>query len=316
MAIATYQGAAYITEQLESILKQTVPISEIIIVDDASKDHTITTIKQIIHNNPTSTRIRLIGKTQNSGSTESFAQAIAECHGEWIALADQDDIWRSDKIELLLATAEKHNSDAVFSDATLVDADLHELGKATLWQTVNFGPSMQKLFLNQKPLAALLRYNVITGATLLFRSHVKDLVLPIPKEWVHDYWIALLIAATGDISFTREALIFYRQHQQNQIGSDARSVLAEAQDARNKDKEAYLAEASQFQQLHDRLSAAPGVDPNKLHMIEAKIAFLQMRFAIRDGSTPRLASFWAQVRRGAYFKYGRGWKTLMKDLLM
>src|SRR6476661_7636895 len=89
VAMATYNGANYVAEQIDSILQQTHPFIEIVIVDDASKDDTVAIIEQYQSHYPC---IRLYRNEKNIGVNKTFEKAISYCTGSYIALSDQDDI--------------------------------------------------------------------------------------------------------------------------------------------------------------------------------------------------------------------------------
>jgi hypothetical protein len=99
----------------------------------------------------------------------------------------------------------------------LVDAKRRPLG-CRLWSAIRFTPAEQRRWHAGQAIDVLLRHNVVTGATLAFRAEYRDLVLPIPGGWVHDGWLALLIAAVADTVAIAEPLIEYRQHAAQQTG--------------------------------------------------------------------------------------------------
>src|SRR5258708_3925751 len=99
IALCTYNGEAYLKEQLDSLIDQTYPNCEIIIVDDCSKDGTVDILKQYANEY---TQIKLYINTENLGYTKNFEKAIVLCNGEYIALCDQDDIWDKNKISIMI----------------------------------------------------------------------------------------------------------------------------------------------------------------------------------------------------------------------
>ena len=98
----------------------------------------------------------------------------------------------------------------------MVGDDLTPLGYR-LWQRFRFSQARQQRFARGQAFQLLLQQPVVTGAALVFRRTYRDFVLPIPEVWVHDAWIALLLAATTRIVAIPEPLIQYRQHAGNQI---------------------------------------------------------------------------------------------------
>ena len=119
VALCTYNGEKYITEQINSILEQSTPVDEIVICDDGSTDNTITIIEDIKQN--CSTNIIINRNTQNLGVCANFELAISLCKGEVILLSDQDDIWNHDKVKTIVSWFDTHpQKTAVFTDAKLI----------------------------------------------------------------------------------------------------------------------------------------------------------------------------------------------------
>src|SRR4029078_1399724 len=129
VAMCTYNGAEFLPAQLESIFGQTRRPYEIVICDDVSTDETISLIPDtvVLHRNE-----------ENLGTVKNFEKAIGLCTGDVIALSDQDDVWRPDKLALIEGAFQKTpNAGLVFSDAEIVDEDLDPLGRR-MWDEVGF----------------------------------------------------------------------------------------------------------------------------------------------------------------------------------
>lgn len=205
IAMATYNGARYIEEQLQSIIQQTYSNLEIVIVDDCSKDNTVQIIEQYQEQYPF---IRLYVNEQNSGVTKTFETAIQECSGEFIAISDQDDIWELNKIEILVNEIDNH--DAVYSNSLLVDAS---------------GLSLNKSFtsiMNMKTYysgAPFLLSNSVPGHTILMKQTFVQNILPFPPKMLFDLWIGFCAAGNNGIKFVDKTLVKYRQHETNTIGT-------------------------------------------------------------------------------------------------
>src|SRR5690606_18169426 len=104
IALCTYNGGKYLIEQLDSLVKQDYPNIEIIIVDDCSKDTTLSILNSYSLHYP---NIKIHVNENNLGYKKNFEKAIQLCNGEYIALSDQDDIWKLDKISKLINSIEK-----------------------------------------------------------------------------------------------------------------------------------------------------------------------------------------------------------------
>jgi hypothetical protein len=102
-----------------------------------------------------------------------------------------------------------------------------------LWESASFASESQELIKQSNVFQALLRGNVVTGATLAFRSTLRRLVLPIPDETIlqHDAWIALIVSAVAPLFFLNEPLIKYRQHAGQQIGVSIKDSEYEKRDS-------------------------------------------------------------------------------------
>ena len=220
IALCTYNGAPYLEGQLESIAAQTLQPDELVVCDDGSTDSTLELLSDFKGRVPFD--VRIYRNITNLGSTRNFEQAITLCEGEIIALSDQDDIWLPEKLEKLVkALSDNPETAFAFSDAEVVDDQLRPM-HYRLWESgnVQFSRRLQNRFRKHGPLDVLIKRYIVTGATMVFRSSLKDIILPIQTSWVHDGWIAFIAAAIGkNGEFVDEPLILYRQHTNQQIGA-------------------------------------------------------------------------------------------------
>src|ERR1700709_1166359 len=124
IALCTYNGAAYLKEQLDTLVNQTYPNCEIICVDDCSTDNTVEILKQYTHSYP---QIKLHINSKNLGYTKNFEKAIGLCSGEYIALCDQDDIWDKNKISIMSLLI--GDNMLAYHDSAFVDENGNPLNK-------------------------------------------------------------------------------------------------------------------------------------------------------------------------------------------
>lgn len=220
VALCTYYGARYLREQLESIAAQTQQPDELVVCDDGSKDETVNILVEFSEKVPFA--VRIYQNDHNLGSTKNYEKAIRLCGGKIIALSDQDDVWLPEKLEKLTNRLESDDETMlVFSDAEVVDENLKFLSYG-LWDAgnVQFSNKLKRQFSDVGPLDVLIQRNVITGATMAFKMGLREYVLPIDENWVHDGWIAAVAAALGKkAAYVDERLILYRQHSNQQIGA-------------------------------------------------------------------------------------------------
>ena len=217
VAMCTYNGEAYPPQQLVSIAEQSIPPSELVVCDDGSTDSTIELLQRFASCVPFP--VRIVQNSKNLGSTGNFEQAIRLCRHEFIALCDQDDIWHANKLEVQVALlAARPDCGGVFSDGELLNP-AGDRESRTLWQSFWFDSREQKLFRSGHALDLLLRGNVATGMTMMFRSSLRDRLLPIPQSWIHDYWLAFMLCIHSTLAACPEKLVVYRLHASQSIGA-------------------------------------------------------------------------------------------------
>ena len=217
VAIATYNGEKYLEKQLDSILKQdTIIVDEIVVCDDISNDKTIEILDKHSHLYPNVFKVYL--NENNLGSTKNFEKAISLCTGDFVFLADQDDIWKNDKIKKTLDVFENNKTaEGVFSNADIIDDNDKLIHTKTIWDSV---------FFFEKELPQPIDFfdliskngNVVTGATLCIKKSVKDFIFPFPEGMLHDQWIASYLALKNALYYSNENLISYRLHNNQQVG--------------------------------------------------------------------------------------------------
>jgi glycosyltransferase involved in cell wall biosynthesis len=313
IALCTYNGAAYLPEQLASFTRQTRLPDELIVCDDASSDATRDIVAHFASRAPFP--VRLVANPRNLRSTKNFEQAITLCTGDMICLSDQDDSWEGDKIERIEAFfSQQRDAAFVFSNASLVDQSLAALGDS-LWKAVDFSRTEQQRF-PRDGFRTLLRWNRVTGATMAFPARLRPLFLPIPANWVHDAWIALVLAAVSS-GFPLDAqLIRYRQHTSQQIGERSRSWLAQYRVARAMPPQRHADDVTRYLQLREHLAGVPELPADRLALLDAKIAHLRFRASLRESPRWRAPAVLAEFVRGRYSRFSRGWKAAAQDLLL
>lgn len=303
IAMCTFNGAPFLQEQLNSISVQTHLPTEIVIFDDGSDDGTIEVIQNFMKNSPFQVIFHMNEK--NIGTTKNFENAIGCCTGDIIVLADQDDVWDKKKISRIKQTFLEHPEIlCAFSNADVTDSTLHPLGY-DLWNVVGFTANEREKIKTGSSFSVLLRHNVVTGATMAFRSSLRDTILPIPIELVHDEWIALVASALGKLVAIDLPLVKYRQHASNQIGAIKKTFLnkANAIDKRNIDREIL-----KLIKLKIRLQNSNFTNNNQLVLekIKRKILHLTVRVDLREnlckGFFPGL--FELLLMRYSYFSNG------------
>lgn len=315
VALCTFNGEAFLPTQLRSILDQTRPPDEMIIADDGSTDQTATILQQFASSAPFPVVLDLHG--QRLGSSRNFDRAIAQCNGDWIALADQDDFWQPNKLNRLTTEAKRlPELVCLFTDGWAANERLESTGR-TIWQLLPFTAKMQRQFVTGQGGRLLLRYNVATGATMMFRSELRTGFSPIPPEWLHDAWIALWATQFGQVLPLDEPLIRYRGHAQQQVGISGRTVRRQMKAAfRSGQQEIYQQTARRFELLLDRLKPYSErlIDADFFTALECRIALARQQAEMRGSwRVDRVARAVPHLLRGDYHRYAHGLRSFAVD---
>jgi glycosyltransferase involved in cell wall biosynthesis len=315
VALCTYNGSRFLSEQLQSIGSQSRLPDELVICDDRSSDNTVAIIKSFALEAPFPLRLEV--NPTNLGSTKNFELAISRCHGDVIALSDQDDIWKTDKLayieRVFLSSA---SVGAVFSDADVVDEQLNSLGYK-LWDRYGFTRKRRRHLVAGRAFQVLLDQNAVTGATLAFRSWLKEWVIPIPACWMHDAWIAAVTAAISDMSIIEEPLIQYRQHAQNQVGG-RKPPLPEFLRGVVRDNTAFYQDyVNQLKLLRQRLTECSKLKRlDDLSLLDSRILHFEARARMPAQRLRRLPLALRELWTLRYFRHSNGSISLGKDLFL
>lgn len=312
--MCTYNGAAFVREQLESIAQQSRLPNRVVVVDDCSRDNTVDLLYRFAVG--ALFPIEIAVNETNLGYVKNFEKAVGLLDTDVVVLSDQDDLWAREK----LANVERYflerpNADALFTDAELVDRDGRPYGYS-LWESLEFSAREQRWVEQGNAIKVLLRRNVVTGATMAFRDRVKPRVLPIPKEWVHDEWMSIIIAATGRLGLIHEKLIQYRQHGGNQIGARRLSIPEKFRllFTKRMDFHPKLYEKTRLLRQHLASPVAGPVGDNVLAELDRKLEHLTVRGRLPSTRLLRVGSILRELARGRYFRYSSGWRSVLRDL--
>ena len=258
VAMCTYNGARHIDEQLATIAGQELLPDELVISDDGSTDKTVDQLEKFARTAPFD--VRILRNATNLGYSNNFRQAVGQCSGDLIALSDQDDLWYPHKLARLAKVFRENPSvEGVFSNGDLVDGSSNPIGR-TLWDSFRFGDAAQAEFRAGGSVDALLRRNVVTGMAFAFRSSIRGFMASRPQTWMHDNWLAILLALRSSLFALPECLVGYRIHASQQVGIplslegkrrwiQERGVQAYLQRVREINLDEYLRTAVQFDDL-------------------------------------------------------------------
>ncbi|UFP95970.1 glycosyltransferase family 2 protein [Gloeobacter morelensis] len=215
--LATYNGEPFLAEQLDSLRAQTWSDWQLQVRDDGSQDGTLTILKHYCGLDPRIVLVEPDGR--RLGACGSFAELLQRSRADYLMFCDQDDRWWPQKIATTLEamrTAERTRSRCpvlVHSDLAVVDAQMRPLSPS-FWKYQSLDPHRARL-------QHLLVQNVVTGCATMINAPLRALALPIPvaAAVMHDWWLALVAAAFGQIASIERPLVDYRQHQRNRLGA-------------------------------------------------------------------------------------------------
>jgi glycosyltransferase involved in cell wall biosynthesis len=316
VVLCCFNGRAHIGDQIDSVLAQTRLPDEIILADDGSGDGTLeVAIARISHASaPRRPRLTVLDHERRRGVTANFSRAIGAASSDIVFLADQDDVWRADKIETQLADLErKPGSMLSVSNARLIGADGSDR-HADLFRSIRISARDIESITGERPSAWLVRRSVFPGMTFALRRQVVDCALPIPPLWPHDYWLSLVAAALGSITVSTEHLVDYRQHESNAVGLVPHTMAYRIGRVRaERTAELY---ATRFSALRDRLSAIPNANVGALAAVEGKSRFEARRATFQSNRFRRSLQISAMAVAGSYSRYAsNGVANSLRDAL-
>ena len=206
VVVATYNGATYLRQQLESIVQQTYKPSQIIIVDDDSLDDTLQVANNFAAHHP---EVMVVQNETRLGYIKNFEKGMLIATASYVALSDQDDIWMPHKLETLLANI--GDQMLAYSDSELIDAN---------GQLLNQKMSSIK---NQLAYHTPIMYAIgawAPGHAMLLKKELVDKAAPFPALVTHDFWLGFVATCYSRVVYVNEPLVHYRQHTHNAIGAD------------------------------------------------------------------------------------------------
>ncbi|MBQ7990815.1 MAG: glycosyltransferase family 2 protein [Oscillospiraceae bacterium] len=209
--LAAFNGARYIREQLDSILRQTYTGWHLTAADDGSTDGTYEILCEYADRYPD--KIAVIRNSPGTGSAKAnFMSLIRGCDADVIAFSDQDDVWHEDKLKACVEL-ESDSPCLIHTDAVVVNSDL-TVKAPSFMRYQGLDPSADTL-------NRLLAQNNVTGCTMAMNRPLAELMKRADPDdmLMHDWWAALLAASFGKIVFLPDRTVSYRQHGDNTLGA-------------------------------------------------------------------------------------------------
>ena len=224
--MATYNGAAYIREQINSILNQTDTEWHLTISDDGSTDNTTAIIDEYVDLYPDKIKRHHANK-RFGNARDHFFYLMNNCKADYILFCDQDDVWFPEKVQKIRSALDyyekEYGSDTpilVYSDMVVVDSKLNRISESFQhYQNIINVPQDYK---------GIMLYNVASGCAMGINQTLADysrLCVDTQKTAMHDWWLALIAIRFGKLILLNEPLSYYRQHNNNSVGAvDAHNI--------------------------------------------------------------------------------------------
>ncbi len=322
IAIATFNGADYLEEQLDSFTKQIRLPDEVIVSDDCSTDKTIEIIKTFAKKAPF--EVKLYQNSKNIGFAKNFEKCIKNTTGDIVFLSDQDDFWHEDKISRVLEVASQCPTTWLFmNDTEICHSDMRSTRLTKLGQILSLGLSEKE-------------FN--TGCCMAIRRELIDIALPIPEYESHDNWIGYLAEVFATKKVIPIVLQKYRRHSKNTsswIASSTKkvsyftySINVFFERLRNFNKPNISAISSDLKRICSyqkrllEILRSKSLDAymrqrviEQLDIISAKISSSHQRLKLLK--MPRMKRFYSalQLYKNGGYKHFYGLASLVKDLL-
>lgn len=236
----------WLREQLISLNSQTYSNLELLICDDCC---TSPVEESIFTELVTGIPFKIYRNETNLGSNKTFEKLTVLANGKYIAYCDQDDVWHSDKLEIMQRTMEQTGAALVYSDMNIIDGEGNKTAGSikSLYRHIIF-QSGSGLF------PKLLVNNCVTGCAMIVKADVAKNAVPFADSLIHDHWLAINASAVGRIEFISEPLIDYRRHGNNQT-----AMLKSVSDKKTYYSETLtplLKRAEELQRLHSESTGA------------------------------------------------------------
>ncbi|MCS7013168.1 MAG: glycosyltransferase family 2 protein [Chloroherpetonaceae bacterium] len=208
--LSTYNGEAYLAEQLDSILRQSYPAFCLWVRDDGSSDGTRALLEQYAAQH----KAMQLFFGENLGAAKSYFWLLANAdeRADYFALCDQDDVWHIDKLQRAVERLQQEDDTQpllYFSRFEIVDANLRPLALSPRAVRIGFANALVQ--------------NQATGCTMVLNRAARTLLLSaLPVRTImHDWWIYLVLSAFGKLLYDETPTLKYRQHARNTIGATA-----------------------------------------------------------------------------------------------
>lgn len=314
IAMATYNGARYLRDQLDSFARQTRTPDELVISDDHSTDATAEVVAGFARNAPFPVKFEV--NAERLGFNRNFERAITGCTGDLIFVSDQDDEWFAPKIATVAALFDAHPDVlAIVNDQVIATPEGGNTGSTVLRNVRATGHT---------------DHDYGPGCCTALRRPVLDLLSPFPGDGVpYDHWINIMPALLGARMICEEPLQNYRRHASNATGSHfaregltqrmlaARSIGTDVRGdyrARIAGNAMIAARIDERRRVIDRLGHGDKVATAREALMDESAAYAARLACLDRPRAARIGPVLTMLRGGTYARF-RGYKSALKDLV-
>jgi len=213
ICLATYNGEKYLKEQLDSLVNQTISPYEVIVQDDCSTDNTVGIARQYMDK----LNLKIYLNEINLGFTKNFESVLQKATGDLIAPCDQDDIWKSDKLEKLSGLIGEHS--LIYADSLLVNSEAESLHQS-------LSQKLKNNFIDSQSALHYIFDNSVSAHSMLFKKELLEYIFPFPSITYFDAYIGAVAASLDGVVFLDESLVLYRQHNTNTLAKKKKQKLS------------------------------------------------------------------------------------------
>ena len=240
--MGTYNGETYIEQQLNTILRQTKAPEEVILCDDGSTDRTVSIIEQFIRKNGLDDKWKLYRNKINKGYPSNFYYACSLCNEEIVFLADQDDIWKNDKIEKMCRVMEENpRAKSICCKFNLMDEKEQEIHSIMAPTHAHETGEVRNV-----PIEEIFYKCQWPGMVMAYRRDWYESWTKGNYQIPHDFLIAARAAEEGGFFQIDETLAYHRRHDHNTGGEEHHIRKLLNKDRKLKEIQDYLQILQQF----------------------------------------------------------------------
>jgi len=310
IAMATFNGEAYIGDQLDSLANQTLLPKELIVCDDGSVDRTQEIVEQW-SKTAAPFPVHIYRNEKRLGFADNFLQAASLCNGDLIAFCDQDDVWLPEKLQYCLALfidepdlmLLSHNT--WVTDEKLSRIKLLSSRKTCIYERGNFQPLANPLMgftqVFRKELAHDIPWNTRPRAEAYVQSKTPGCLMP------HDCWIAIVASSLGKVVVSDTVLACYRQHGKNAVGLGQKSRV-KIQGIRNRLQRITSIQVNNYHEFQGRYQECA----NSLESVSRQVASVHAPRLLEAAETYRKIAVAFGAREALYEKNLSLWQKVQR----